>query len=165
MESEFMQMIDKYAGKHARLLFFIFAFAILFSIVGIPFLVNLRTIWDNVEWAFNRMGIASFFGRVVGVFLIVILSFMILRLLSILVAFTIRLAYATPIHWRIDNTLSKIPTLIQRLSVIANNTNQKEEIAKLSVETEAIIGMWNSSRITRLVRWIVMIGEKRRGEK
>lgn len=151
-----MQIIDKYAGKHAKTLFWVFVIAILFSIAVLPLWLNIQSVWINTEWVLERIGISSLAGRVITAIAFAVLALIALRVLSIFVALGIRLAYATPIHWRIDNTLSKLVETAQRVYDTASDDNDKLEAVKVQAELETICADWNSSAVTRFVRWVVI---------
>ena len=153
MEPEYMRILDKYAGRHAKTLFWFFVFLATLALVT-PVLINLVTIWGNVEWVFNHIGVGSIIGRIFTTIGVVVFAFLALRGLSIIVALGIRTAYATPIHWRIDNTLSKLAQSVQHIYEITPDVD-KLRVVKIRVELDTIRDEWNASRVTRLVRWIV----------
>jgi len=148
-----MRILDKYAGRYAKTLFWFFVFLAALALVT-PVLINLVTIWGNVEWVFNHIGVGSIIGRIFTTIGVVVLTFLVLRGLSIIVALGIRTAYATPIHWRIDDTLSKLAQLIQRIYDITPDAD-KLGVVRVQVELDTIRDEWNTSRVTRFVRWVV----------
>ena len=158
METEFFALFKEYAGKYGKTIFWVFVFALLFSIGLLPLLLNIQTIWTNMEWFFNKIEITSLLLRIFTAVVILVLSFYLLRIVAYIVAFGIRLAYATPIHWRIDTTLNQVTEVLAKASELDN-----ERFASLLLDVETIHKDWNTSKVTRLVQYIVDVNKRKGG--
>ncbi len=94
--------------------------------------------------------------------LIVVFSFV----LAIFIAIPIRIGLATRVNTRIDRMLSRLASLSRDILKIQPDN---ASVQKMSSDVDVLYKEWNTSRITRFIRWWLSVGRwarsKPRGAK
>jgi len=164
MEPEYMRIIDKYAGKHGKTIFWLF---ILLGVGALltPILINLRNIWENVDWISQQITgepLASLFVSLISLVFLLIVLLGFAWVIAIFLGVFIRTSFATPTHWRLEKVLEQTIFLLQTIKMQGTvNADDMEKINNYLKNTEDLYTYWQKSYLTRFLSLIT----RKRGER
>jgi hypothetical protein len=157
METDYMRILDKYAGRYGRAIFWLF---ILLGVGALmtPILINLRNIWENIEWIILRVGGEPLVSSLISLVAIIVTFLMLIGFAwatGTFLGMVIRVGLSTPTHWHLQRTLQQFMFILQTAKMQGHiKPDDMGNIEKILKDTEELYDHWQGSRSTRFVGWL-----------